>query len=148
MNTHRTPPAASVPRKNKASVCIGIVRACFGIGWGLRRPLLADPAGADRGPYRGVRTRSATNRAAKSGRPEVMRREGRLMRRKARRYSPISASLYLLSCGLRSATQPPIEFRNRLLGRHRLGIVSVPVLLGQIGEQHFPHERRALRFAD
>jgi len=30
-------------------------------------PDLADPAGVDRRPYRGVRTRSATNRAVKSG---------------------------------------------------------------------------------
>jgi len=30
-------------------------------------PDLADPAGADRRPYRGVRRRSATNRAVKSG---------------------------------------------------------------------------------
>jgi len=29
-------------------------------------PDLTDPAGADRSPYRGVRTRSATNRAVKS----------------------------------------------------------------------------------
>src|ERR1051326_2944762 len=68
--------------------------ACFGIGWGLHQPLLADPAGADRRPYRGVRTRSATNWAAKSGPPAGLRREGRLMRRKARRYSPVSASLF------------------------------------------------------
>ena len=89
--------------REQAAAASRMYRACFGIGWGLRRPLLVDPAGADRRPYRGVRTRSATNRAAKSGRPEGLRREGCLMRRKARRYSPVSASLF--SCHAAFAPQ-------------------------------------------
>src|SRR5262249_43342491 len=36
-------------------------------GMAATLPDLADPAGADRRPYRWVRTRSATNRAVKSG---------------------------------------------------------------------------------
>src|ERR1700720_4213976 len=93
-------PAATRTEAVIRRTAAGIIRiglplgACFGIGGGRRRPLLADPAGADRRQYRGVRTRSATNRAAKSGRPGGLRREGRLMRRKARRYSPVSASLF------------------------------------------------------
>src|ERR1043166_319700 len=89
-------------------------RACFGIGWGLRRPLLRR---SDRSRSTSVPGSTDKIGDEPGGQKRPARRVAERRPADASKSLPILPGIgfaFLLSSGPRSATQPPIEFRNRL----------------------------------
>src|SRR6266571_2816105 len=67
----------------------------------------------------------------KSAQPEGLSGERRLMRRKARRYTPVSASPFSCYPAVRRSTQPPSELSNGLLSLRAVAAGFAAALLDQ-----------------